>query len=111
MNLFIRLREIFKPSAKCARVGHKFWHEYRVGYTRPEHFGITRFVCDEVEQERPVCIRCGANDPANPDWVTVSRKGISGYSWPSAMAREFKDNGEIWTESGRRFAAKAKPDP
>lgn len=108
MSITSRLSELFKPAAKCARIGHKFWREYRIGYMRPEHFGMTRHVCDEVEQERPVCVRCGAHDPASPDWVTVSRRGMSGYSWPSTMAREFAANGEIWTERGRRAESKAE---
>ena len=99
MSWFVKL---FDPAKKCARSGHKFIIEWRSGYTRPEHFGLTRFVCDEVTQERRACKRCGAADPSAPDWITVRRRGLSGYSWPSSMAREFEDAGELWTEFGRR---------
>jgi hypothetical protein len=104
------LSELLHPAEKCARVGHKFIFEWRLGYTRPEAPSLYRNVCDEVEQERRVCKRCEAVDPLAPEWVTISRHGMSGYSWPSSMAREFRENGEVWTETGRRSESK-QPTP
>ncbi len=100
MSAFRILSEMFRPSSKCERLGHKLRIEWRRGFVRPKNWSGS--VCDAAEQERDVCRRCG--EPQS-EWRFVSRRGRSGYSWPSDMAREFNDKGEVWDESGFRSIA------
>lgn len=100
MSAFRILSELFRPSAKCKRRGHKLRIEWRRGFVRPEAWSNS--VCDASEQERDVCKRCGKSQS---EWRFVSRRGRSGYSWPTDMAREFNANGEIWDEGGFRSIA------
>lgn len=77
--------------------GHRYRIEWREGYVRSEW---ASFICDRVRQERQACGRCGEPDPQNPEWVTVSRRGLNGYSWPTEWAKTYDEHGELWTSGG-----------
>ena len=94
--------------------GHRYRIEWREGYTRTED-SPSRFVCDAVRQERYACARCGGPEPTHGNWVTTSRRGLTGYSWPKIWSVTFNAEGELWTEFGhsaiRASPPKDTPDP
>jgi len=81
--------ELRNPALKCERVGHKHMMRSRTGMVWSEG----RYVADRVEQERDWCPRCGV---AHEDWRDISRTGISSWSAPSDVMREFEKTGEYW---------------
>jgi hypothetical protein len=83
------LRELRNPALKCERVGHKHQARTRQGMVRSSG----RYVADSVEQERDWCPRCGL---AHDEWRDISREGISSWSAPSDVMREFERTGEHW---------------
>ena len=87
MRFWIELRN---PALKCERVGHKTETQTRSGMVRSDRY---RFVADKVHQEREWCPRCGI---AHTDWRDTSRTGISSWSAPSEIMREFERTGEHW---------------
>lgn len=83
------LNEIFRPSLKCARLGHKpKERRYRV-YVRPD--GTTfRSVMDRAVMVTCGCARCGAKlkEP-----VFEHRYGIQNFSAPSNIYDEIRERG------------------
>ena len=82
-------RELRNPELKCERLGHKRETRTRRGMV----LSNSRYVADRVEQECEWCPRCGVTH--NP-WRDVSRVGISSWSAPSEVMREFERTGEYW---------------
>jgi len=82
--------ELRNPALKCARVGHKTATRSRSGMVSSKSWS---YVADRVEKEREWCPRCGQ---AHTDWRDVSRTGISSWSAPSDVMREFERTGEYW---------------
>jgi len=80
--------ELRNPKLKCERVGHKRQTRTRNGMVRSNYY-----VADCVEQKREWCPRCGL---AHGGWEDVSRTGISSWSAPSEVMREFERTGEHW---------------
>lgn len=82
--------ELRNPALKCERLGHKNATRSRSGMVRSSG---RRYVADRVEQEREWCPRCGL---AHNDWRDTSRTGISSWSAPSSIMREFEKTGEYF---------------
>lgn len=82
-------KEFRNPALQCERVGHQAAMRSRTGMVTSND----RFVADRVVQEREWCPRCGA---ALGAWREVSRSGISSWSAPSEVMRQFEKTGEFW---------------
>lgn len=84
-------KEMREPGLKCDRIGHKAETRTRRGMVRSKSWN---YVADRVEQERLWCPRCGL---AHGEWKDISRSGISSWSAPSDVMREFERTGEYWS--------------
>lgn len=82
-------KELRNPALKCERVGHRTDTRTRNGMVASNGY----YVADRVEQEREYCSRCGHT---HGPWRDISRTGISSWSAPSDVMREFERTGEYW---------------
>jgi hypothetical protein len=82
-------KELRNPALKCERIGHKHATRTRSGMV----WSKGHYVADRVEQECDWCPRCGI---AHGEWRDLSRTGISSWSAPSDVMREFERTGAYW---------------
>ncbi|AXQ69504.1 hypothetical protein HOU02_gp221 [Caulobacter phage CcrBL9] len=94
------LKELFVPSCKCERLGHRCRTEWRAGYVERIEGNIwnNSYVAFFVRQERVVCTRCKFE--VKP-WTVVKHEGLSGFG-TSRENWEQTQNGGYWTEWGHK---------
>ncbi len=92
------LKELFNPSAKCGRVGHRevrqsqnvmrktTWEERRMG------------VCMRVTEERTVCGRCEATLQEPKE---TKARGVDSWSAPQSVWDEFESTGRYVSRNWR----------
>lgn len=89
-ELIVHIREFFKPSLKCARVGHNSLEEVVSGYSKPEERRY--YVAMNAERVRYYCTRCGHE---HSNTIRETGGGFTGFSWPKPMADEFNRTGFV----------------
>lgn len=70
------VRELFRPSLKCERAGHKPAVRERRGYSWPSSLGVA----DRVTQRQSACRRC---KKTLSGWADQSSKTIHSLGMPS----------------------------
>lgn len=76
-TIFRWWRELFHPSKKCERIGHKFFVWGRKVWVRSRWAVVARATEQQVR-----CERCGA---VKHDWNEVGRTDYTSASWPTSM--------------------------
>ena len=98
------LKEFFRPSLKCARIGHvSGYREVREGFTKDTK-GY-RTVADEVIQLRPICPRC--SEPQG-EWSDDYRSGINSLTLDTDKYRILDREGAIWFSTRTERATPSK---
>lgn len=89
------LREFFRPTLKCERLGHvEGFRQVRRGYTS-SRFGVA----DSVTQSRAFCPRCKTS---LGKWIEDRRRKIDSLSMPTDDWDRLEADGEFWESIGIR---------
>ena len=83
------IRELFKPSLKCARVGHRTGHRERRGFCSDSKDGVA----DRIIERQQACMRCKAE--LSP-WEVVFSRPIHSLSMPSDDMDELRSTGRYY---------------
>ena len=91
--MFRTIRELFRPRAKCERVGHRLIKIRHRVLLQPST--SWRGVADEAIRTQESCRRCG--EPFGPP-IDGERSSIQSLTLPADMARELRDAGVLIRE-------------
>jgi hypothetical protein len=83
------LRELFRPSLKCSRIGHKTGHRERRGLCADSDHGVA----DSIIERQEACMRC---DAALSPWEVVHSRTIHSLSMPSDDMDELRSTGRLY---------------
>lgn len=86
------LKEFFKPSLKCARLGHLHETKEIKGLIDPSYPERSWYVALKGKKVVEFCPRCGH---IHSEELVPTGGGYQSTSWPKSMADEFKEKGFI----------------
>jgi len=86
------IKELLKPATKCERVGHKNIKRYRKTFRRPDANDWRFYSVMSCKESKEHCPRCKQD---LSEWEVYDKEGFRGYSMPSSMAEELRENGVV----------------